>query len=113
VILPLPLVAAAVLSQFSAAVADTLGGEGNMVEASRGRITHHVAYMTIGAGAIAITWSATTLQTVALASRAFALYYMLQCLVAMTVSRNRTAKAGMVILAALLLGITLFATPVG
>ena len=37
-LLPLPLVIAAVLSQFSAAVADTLAGSGNTVEATHNRV---------------------------------------------------------------------------
>jgi len=113
VILPLPLIAAAVLSQFSAAVADTLGGEGNIVEASRERISHRIAYVAIGIGAFVITWSASTLQTVALASRAFAFYYSLQCFVAVSVSRKIPEKTGMIILAIILLAITVFATPAG
>ncbi len=112
-LLPYPLVAAAVLSQFSAAVADTLGGEGNMVESLSGRVSHRTAYLLIGAGAVAITWVAGTFQIVALASRAFALYYMVQCLSALTVARGAARKAGLAALAAALLGITVFATPVG
>lgn len=37
-LLPLPLVIAAMLSQFSAAIADTLGGSGNMVEATHNHV---------------------------------------------------------------------------
>jgi len=112
-ILPIPLIAAAVLSQFSAAVADTLGGEGNMVEASRERISHRFAYLFMGAGSIALAWLASTFEIVALASRAFALYYMIQCLVAFTVSRNILHRISLILLALLLLGIAVFAIPVG
>jgi hypothetical protein len=111
--LPIPLVAAAVLSQFSAAVADTLGGEGNMVEASGGRISHKLAYLVIGAGAVLLAWSASTFEIVALASRAFAVYYMLQCLVAFTVSEGLFRKASALLLATILLAVAVFATPVG
>ncbi len=111
-LLPVPLIAAAVLSQFSAAVADTLGGEGNMVESTRGRISHKAAYLIIGGGSIILTWSASTFQIVAMASRAFAFYYMIQCLVAITVSRSFGKKVGMAFLATILLVITLFAVPV-
>ena len=109
---PIPLIAAAVLSQFSAAVADTLGGEGNMVESTRGRISHKTAYLIIGGGSIILTWSASTFQIVAQASRAFAFYYMIQCLVAITVSRSLGKKLGMAFLAMILFAITLFAVPV-
>ncbi len=41
-----------------------------------------------------LTWSANTFEIIALASRAFAFYYMLQCLVAMSVSRSTGQRAG-------------------
>jgi len=113
ILLPLPLIAAAVLSQFSASVADTLGGEGNIVEATRERISHKVAYLILGGGSIILTWSASTFQIVALASRAFAFYYMIQCIVAVTVTKSTVRKFFMLLLALILLAITLFATPVG
>ena len=50
VLLPLPLVAAAVLSQFSAAVADTMGGGGNMVEVTKQHVTANCAYAIIAGG---------------------------------------------------------------
>jgi len=112
-LLPVPLIAAAVLSQFSASIADTLGGEGNIVEATRQRISHKAAYLILGGGSIILTWSASTFQIVALASRAFAFYYMIQCLVAVTVTKSITRKLLMILLALILLAITLFATPVG
>lgn len=112
-LLPVPLIAAAVLSQFSAAVADTLGGEGNIVEATKGRLGRRISYVFIGAGAVLLTWTAGTFQIVALASRAFAFYYMLQCLVSVTVLKSISGRLGAAALSVLLLGITLFATPVG
>ncbi len=112
-LLPVPLIAAAVLSQFSASIADTLGGEGNIVEATRQRISHKAAYLILGGGSIILTWSASTFQIVALASRAFAFYYMIQCLVAVTVTKSTTRKLLMIFLALILLAITLFASPVG
>ena len=47
VLLPVPLVIAAVLSQFSAAVADTIGGGGNMVEATKQHVDSRHAYLII------------------------------------------------------------------
>jgi hypothetical protein len=112
-LLPVPLIAAAVLSQFSAAVADTLGGEGNMAEATREKINHKIAYLIMAGGSIILAWSASTFQIVALASKAFALYYMLQCLVAVTVSKGIVKKSFMIFLALIMLAIALFAVPVG
>jgi len=85
--LTFPLVFAAVFSQFSAAVADTIGGSGNIVELTNKRIKQKVTYILICGFAILLCWTADTLQILALASRAFALYYFLQCLVAISVSR--------------------------
>jgi hypothetical protein len=48
---------------------------------------------------------------VALASRAFAFYYMLQCLVAISVSKSPVQRAGMAVVAAVLGFITVFAVP--
>ena len=65
----------------------------------------------MGGGAIALTWSANTLEIVALASRAFAFYYLLQCLVAISVSRSPVQGAGMAVVAVALGFITVFAVP--
>ena len=65
----------------------------------------------MGGGAIALTWSATTFEILALASRAFAFYYMLQCLVAIRVSKSNLQRAGMAVIAAALGFITVFAVP--
>lgn len=112
-LLTLPLIIAAALSQFSAAVADTIAATGNMEE-----ITHHHlkikwGYAIIGAGAIVLTWSADTFQIVTLASRAFAFYYMLQCCVAISVSKSNIQKAGMGCIAMILAFIAIFSVPVG
>jgi hypothetical protein len=64
-------------------------------------------------GAIALTWSANTLEILALASRAFAFYYLLQCLVAISVSESTVQRAGMAVIAAALGFITVFAVPAG
>jgi len=67
-----PLVIAAALSQFSAAVADTLAATGNMEEATHGKLKMKFGTVMVGGGAIALSWSANTLEILALASRAFA-----------------------------------------
>ena len=110
--LPLPLVAAAVLSQFSAAVADTMGGGGNMVEASHKRVNANHAYLIICGGAICLAF-APTLTIMTLASKAFAFYYMLQCFVAIGVAENSTQKMFFGAIAAVLAFITIFAVAAG
>jgi hypothetical protein len=110
--LPIPLVAAAVLSQFSAAVADTMGGGGNMVEVTQKRINSNCAYLIICAGAISLAF-APTLIILTLASKAFAFYYLLQCLVAIGVSKKGTQKIAFAAIAVILGFITVFAVPAG
>jgi hypothetical protein len=112
VLLPLPLVIAAVLSQFSAAVADTLGGSGNTVEATHNRVDMKHATLLICGGGV-IPCFAPTLTILALASRAFAFYYMLQCLVASGLAKPTLQRCFFYLLAAVLAFITLFAVPAG
>jgi hypothetical protein len=111
-LLPVPLVIAAVLSQFSAAVADTIGGGGNMVEATRQHVDSRHAYLLICGVAILVAFF-KTLTVLALASRAFAFYYTLQCLVAFNVSKSPVRRCGIALVAAALGFITLFAVPAG
>ena len=113
VILVTPLIIIAVLSQFSAAVADTLAATGSMEELSKKYITANQSYLLVGVFAIVITWSIHTLEILALASRAFAFYYLLQTLVAISVSKYLWQKVLMGILSMILLFITLFAIPAG
>lgn len=111
-LLPVPLVIAAVLSQFSAAVADTIGGGGNMVEATKQHVDDRHAYFLICGVAILVSFF-KTLTVLALASRAFAFYYTLQCLVAFNVSKSAARRFGIALVAAALGFITLFAVPAG
>ncbi|MGR3677785.1 MAG: hypothetical protein ACU0AZ_07360 [Paracoccaceae bacterium] len=110
-LLSIPLIVAAALSQFSAAVADTLAATGNMEETTQGHLKSKWGCIIVGGGAIALTWSADTLQIVALASRAFAFYYLLQCLVAISVCESQPRKFAIAVLAAVLGFITVFAVP--
>ncbi|TWT34587.1 hypothetical protein [Blastopirellula retiformator] len=111
-LLPLPVVIAAVLSQFSAAVADTFGGAGNAEEATHGHVDLKHATVLICGGAIILCFT-PTLTILALASRAFAFYYCLQCLVATSVSKSLPQRAFFVAMAVVLALITLFAEPAG
>lgn len=111
--LAVPLIIAAALSQFSAAVADTDAATGNMQETTHGHLKAKWGCILVGGGAIALTWSANTLEILAFASRAFAFYYLLQCLVAISVSKSSLHRAGMALIAAVLSFITLFAVPAG
>jgi len=118
-VLPVLLVIAAVASQFSAAIADTLGGGGLIKEETEGKVPVSVGYAIIIAGAIILVWSADIFQIVAYASKAFAFYYLTQTLVAFIAARRsllgirRYAHLGFFILMMLLLGwIVIFAQAV-
>lgn len=81
-VLPVLLVLAALSAQFSAAVADTGGAGGLIAELTGNRISARMGYAMLAAIGIALTWSADLLQIISYASRAFALYYGLQALIA-------------------------------
>lgn len=74
-VLALPLVLSATLSQFSAAVADTEAGFGNVTALRVGVLAGRRVYVLL-AGALVLTLN--TLLLVVVASRAFAAYYALQ-----------------------------------
>jgi len=109
----IPLIVIAALSQFSAAVADTLAASGSIEEASNKKFSTWASYIVVGIFAIVITWSVHTLEIIALASRAFAFYYFLQSLVAISVSTTILEKVYFAFWGLVLLGITIFAMPVG
>lgn len=87
-LLPLSLTAAAAASQFSAAIADSLGDAGLVEQISGGRIDPRHAYPLIAVIGIAILVSQDVNGVIALASRAFALFYALQCLIAWEAARQ-------------------------
>jgi len=115
-VLPAMLIVAAVMSQFSAAVADTAGSGGLLSEFSRRRMTPSIGYALVTATAIVLVWSATIFEIITIASRAFAFYYLLQCVVALMASRGRghfVQCIGFVAIGILLLLVVLFAIPDG
>jgi len=111
--LPLPLIVAASLSQFSAAVADTVAAAANMQEASRQRISTRSGYLLVGVTAMVLAWSGSTFEIIALASRAFAFYYLLQCMVAFSVCRNHRERIRFVFIGLILSFVLIFAVPAG
>jgi len=82
---------AAVASQLSAAVADSIGSGGLMSEVSRRRLSVPMAFAAASALSIAVVWLTDPFQVVAISSRAFATFYALQCALALAVS-IRTGK---------------------
>jgi len=85
-ILPLLLSIVAMGSQFSAAAADTAGAGGLIEEISHRDLPDRYGFALILFVTLGITWETDVNQIIAYASRAFALYYMFQCIVAALVA---------------------------
>lgn len=111
--LPVPLILAAALSQFSAAVADTVAAAANLKETSGGRIAPRWGYLAVGLAAAGLAWTGSTFTIIALASRAFAFYYLMQCVVAWSVCRNRRERVQFVCIGIVLAFVLVFAVPAG
>ena len=116
--LPLMLIVAAIMSQFSAAVADTVGAGCLVSESSGGKLATNIGYVAVSILAIILVWTADLLEIISFASRAFAMYYLLQCVVALMVSRHhykhkmyRLHQTHFATVAAILAFIVVFAIP--
>ena len=81
-VLPLLLSVAAIGSQFSASVADDAGAGGLMEDITYRKLPARYAYLLILLTTVSLTWETNVNEIIAYASRAFALFYMLQCAVA-------------------------------
>ena len=90
-VLPILLVVGAVMSQFSAAVADTIGSGGLVEETSQGHVDRRIAYAAVAGLALLLLWTTDIFTVIAYASRAFALYYMIQCSMAALYAAGRRA----------------------
>ncbi len=110
--LPFVVAAGAIASQFSASVADSIGASGLVSATGRGHITPEHAYIVIGVVAVCVIWATDVVSVVTLASRAFALFYALQCLVAVLVARHR-GDSGRAIRFGILAGIALVIAVLG
>jgi len=82
IVLPVLISIAAIGSQFSAVVADNEGAGGLLEDITKKRLPMRYAYFLILLVTIALTWETNVHGIIAYASRAFALYYALQCMVA-------------------------------
>ena len=112
-LLTLPVVICAVLSQFSAATADTVAAGGNLHKVGPDAVGGNRAYVISGIAAVALALTVPTLTVVAIASRAFAAYYAIQCVLALRTSDGIARKLAYGALAAVLVAITLLAKPAG
>jgi len=116
--LPLMLIVAAIMSQFSAAVADTVGAGCMASESSSGKLSTNYGYLVVSLFAIILIWTADLLEIISFASRAFALYYLLQCVIALIVSCHlcehkgyRLCRAHFATVATILAFVVVFAIP--
>lgn len=89
-VLPVLLSIAAIGSQFSAAVADSEGAGGLIEDITKHKTPIRYAYLLILAVTLLLTWETNVNEIIAYASRAFALYYTLQCVVACIVAWHLT-----------------------
>jgi len=119
-VLPILLSVAAIGSQFSAAVADTEGAGGLIEDLTHRRVPARYAYLLILLVTVALAWSTDVNGIIAYASRAFALFYTLQCIVAVIVAwgardlpRRRLRAAGFAGLAAACFAVFTLGLPAG
>lgn len=90
VVLPAMLVVAALMSQLSAAVADTVGAGGLFTEtvAKHFRLPPKYGYALVSSVGILLVWTTDIFVIISLASRAFAIYYALQSMIAALMAHN-------------------------
>ncbi len=88
--LPIMLVIAALMSQFSAAIADTVGAGGLLTESlgARMRFSPKFSYLIVAGIGTLLVWTTNIFEIISLASRAFAIYYAIQCIIAATTARR-------------------------
>lgn len=114
--LPFVVAGGAIASQFSAAVADSIGASGLITETTGGALGTRLSYLVIGALALVVIWLTNVVSIVALASRAFALFYAMQAVVASAVAGHRKDSARAAWfggLAALALAVAVLGIPAG
>ncbi len=117
---PIMLTVGAVASQFSASVADSVGGGGLLVDISERKLTLRHAYPLIAIVAISVTWNTDVFRIITLASQAFALFYFVQCCVAFSIvfedksiEHRQRRMVFFAFVAVLCLCVTIFGIPSG
>ncbi|MEI8596589.1 hypothetical protein [Photobacterium sp. Hal280] len=117
-LLPILLTVAAVMSQFSAAVADTAGFGGLFHEAIKKKHSERTGYTVAVCLAIVLIWSTNLFSIITLASQAFALFYLTQCMTAwllageiQATTKRRWLRCAFTLLVIILALVVLFAIP--
>ncbi len=91
-ILPPLLVLAALSAQASAAIADAGGAGGLLSEVTGGRLSAGAGYAVLVLAGLTLTWASNVFEIISYASRAFAIYYALQSMIAARLAWRRRAK---------------------
>ena len=94
-------------------MADTLAAASNLEEVTRRHLNERWGYLLVGGAAMVLAWTGSTFTVLALASKAFALYYLLQCLVGLTVCRNHRERLRFFLVALAMAFVLVFAVPAG
>jgi len=116
-ILPFAVIIGAISSQYSSAIADMIGCGGTINEVIQDRVKLKTIYLFIAVGCVILLWTVDIFQLITLASRSFAFYYFLQCLIAFYVAKTISHKndflkhINIFIVAILMLAITFFSLP--
>ncbi|MEZ5492377.1 MAG: hypothetical protein R3F50_19005 [Gammaproteobacteria bacterium] len=118
-VLPKMLILDTLKNQFSSTVADTTGAGRFLDESNEGRIKRCYVHAVAMALALLLLWSSDAFTVITSARRAFALYYLLQCLTAMLHLCNSrhdwrdslVAMIGFILLTLTMLLIAVFAIP--
>lgn len=97
-VLPALLLVAALSAQFSAAVADTNGSGGLLSELTGGKLPPRAGYLLLVGVGLMLTWAFSVFEIISYASKAFALYYGCQAVIAAVQARNVAAGTGKVML---------------
>jgi len=100
------------VSQFGAAVADTISSGGLLQIETHGRVSSRLGYLLLALIDVALIWSLNIFEIIAYASKAFAFYYLLQTFIAFAVA-FRQRRWGYTLLFLLLLPILAFVTVFG
>lgn len=118
-ILPALIIIAAVMSQFSAAVADTIGSGGLLAEGMRDKITTKTSYLLITLIGVILTWLTNIYTIITFASKAFAIYYAMQLVLSTLVLLKQKSNGARYIkiilyllLTILMVAVVLFGIPV-
>lgn len=112
VVLPILLTVAAVGSQFSASVADEAAAGGLLEDVFK--IPTKKAYLLVMIVSVTLTWLTSVTEVISIASRAFAVYYLLQCIVAALMAKKANSSGKMLFFSCaglLCLAVALFGIP--